>query len=116
MNAKNGKQELDPEILQKKIDTILDLEDDLILILNKAGLITKVNANGALILEFKEEELRNSHIIDLVASKYKNETMKAFNDIIEGKPERSFEASFYSYRGRKYYSGLMQNQYTVTVR
>ena len=106
MNAKNGKQELDPEILQKKIDTILDLEDDLILILNKAGLITKVNANGAVTLEFKEEDLRNSHIIDLVASKYKNETMKAFNDIIEGKPERSFEASFYSYRGKEILFGI----------
>jgi PAS domain S-box-containing protein len=99
MIVNNGNQELDPEFLQKKIDTILDLEEDLIFIINKTGLITKVNANGALALEFNEEGLLNSHIIDLIASKYKAETMKVFSDIIEGKPERVFETSLYSYSG-----------------
>jgi PAS domain S-box-containing protein len=101
MIANYGKQELDFELLQRKIDLIFDLEEDLIFILNKAGLITKVNANGALALEFKEQDLLNSHIIDLIASKYKIETMKAFSDIIEGKPERTFEASLFSYRGNE---------------
>ena len=106
MNANYDKQDLDPELLQRKIDIILDLEEDLIFILNKAGLITKVNSNGALTLEFKEEDLQNRHIIDLIASKYKVETMKAFNDIIGGKPERAFEASFYSYRGIEILFGI----------
>src|ERR1035437_5065283 len=97
MIAKNDKKELDSEFLQRKIDIILDLEEDLILILIKAGLITKVNANGALDLEFNEEGLLNSHIIDLVGSKYKAETMKVFSEIIEGKPERVFKTSLYSY-------------------
>ena len=101
MIAKTGKEELDLELLQRKIDIILDLEEDLILILDKAGLITKVNANGALALEFNEEGLLNSHIIDLVGSKYKAETMKVFSDIIEGKPERVFKTSLYSYIGEE---------------
>ena len=41
MIANYDKQELDPETLQRKMDIILDLEEDLIFILNKAGLITK---------------------------------------------------------------------------
>jgi PAS domain S-box-containing protein len=106
MIANYDKQELDPETLQRKMDIILDMEEDLILILNKAGLITKVNANGALTLEYKEEDLLNRHIIDLIASKYKVETMRAFHDIIEGKPERAFEASFYSYRGNEILFGI----------
>jgi PAS domain S-box-containing protein len=106
MIANYDKQNLDPELLQKKIDIILDLEEDLIFILNKAGLITKVNSNGALTLEFKEEDLQNRHIIDLIGPKYKVEIMKAFNDLIEGKPERGFEASFYSYRGKEILFGI----------
>src|ERR1017187_4761437 len=101
-----GKQELDFELLQRKIEIILELEDDLILILNKAGLITKINANGALALEFKKQDIINSHIIDLIASKYKVETMKAFNDILEGKPERTFDASLYSYRGNEIFFNI----------
>ena len=89
MIANYDKQELNPEILLKKLDTILDMEEDLIIILNKSGLITKVNANGALTLQFKEEDLLNRHIIDLIASKYKVEMMQAINDIITGKPERA---------------------------
>jgi PAS domain S-box-containing protein len=96
-----GKQELDFESIQRKIDIILDLEEDLILILNKAGIITKVNANGALALDFKKEDVLNSHIIDLIVTKYKPETMKAFNDIIEGKPEQTFEAALYTFRGNE---------------
>jgi PAS domain S-box-containing protein len=95
-----------PESLQKKIDTILELEEDLIFILNKEGLITKVNTNGAYTLEFKEEDLLNRHIADLITSKYKFETMNAFNDIIGGKPERAFEASFYSFRGKEILFGI----------
>jgi PAS domain S-box-containing protein len=100
MTDNNSKQELDSELLRKKLETILDLEEDLVLILNKAGLITQVNSNGAYVLEFKEEEdLINRHIIDLIAPKYKAEVMKAFNAIIAGKQEQAFEASLYSYQG-----------------
>ena len=106
MIANYDKQELDPETLQRKMDIILDMEEDLIFILNKAGLINKVNANGALTLEYKEEDLVNRHIIDLIGSKYKVETMRAFHDIIEGKPERAFDASFYSYRGDEILFGI----------
>ena len=106
MTANYGKQEVDPELLQKKLETILDLEEDLVVFLNKAGLITKVNANGALALEFKEEDLLNRHIIDLIASKNKVETMKAFNDIIDGKPERAFETSLNSYSGNEILFGI----------
>jgi len=106
MTANYGRQEVDPELLQKKFETILDLEEDLVVFLNKAGLITKVNANGALALEFKEEDLLNRHIIDLIASKYKIETMKAFNDIIDGKPERAFETSLKSYSGNEILFGI----------
>lgn len=106
MIAKDGKQELDTELLKKKIDIILDLEEDLILILNKAGLITKINAKGLLALEYKEEDLLNRHIIDLIASKYKVEIMKAFNDIIAGKAEQAFEASLYSYLGNEILFGI----------
>src|ERR1035438_10633519 len=91
MTANLGTQELNSELLQKKFETILDMEEDLVVILNKAGLITKINSNGALALEFKEEDLLNRHIVDLIASKHKVETMKAFNDIIAGKPGRAFE-------------------------
>jgi PAS domain S-box-containing protein len=106
MTANYGKQEVDPELLQKKLETILDLEEDLVVFLNKAGLITKVNANGALALEFKEEDLLNRHIIDLIASKNKVETMKAFNDILDGKPERAFETSLNSYSGNEILFGI----------
>ena len=106
MIANYDKQELDPETVQRKMDIILDMEEDLIFILNKAGLIKKVNANGALTLEYKEEDLLNRHIIDLIGSKYKVEIMRAFHDIIEGKPERAFEASFYSYRGNEILFGI----------
>ena len=106
MTANYGRQEIDPELLQKKLETILDLEEDLVVFLDKAGLITKVNANGALALEFKEEDLLNRHIIDLISSKYKIETMKAFNDIIEGEPERAFEASLNSYSGNEILFGI----------
>jgi PAS domain S-box-containing protein len=106
MTANYGRQEVDPELLQKKLETILDLEEDLVVFLNKAGLITKVNANGALALEFKEEDLLNRHIIDLIASKNKVETMKAFNDIIDGKPERAFETSLNSYSGNEILFGI----------
>jgi signal transduction histidine kinase len=94
-----GKQELDFELIQRKIDIILDLEEDLILILNGAGIITKVNAKGAHALDFQEKGIVNSHIIDMIVTKYKPEAMKAFNDIIEGKPERTFEAAIYTFRG-----------------
>ena len=77
MIANYDKEELDPEILLKKLDIILDMEEDLIFILDKAGLITKVNANGALTLGYKEEELLNRHITDLIGPKYKIEMMKA---------------------------------------
>jgi len=106
MTANYSRQEIDPELLQKKLETILDLEEDLVVFLDKAGLITKVNANGALALEFKEEDLLNRHIIDLISSKYKTETMKAFNDIINGKPERAFEASLNSYSGNEILFGI----------
>ena len=106
MTANYSRQEIDPELLQKKLETILDLEEDLVVFLDKAGLITKVNANGALALEFKEEDLLNRHIIDLISSKYKIETMKAFNDIIEGEPERAFEASLNSYSGNEILFGI----------
>ena len=102
----NEIKDKDPESLQKKIDTILDLEEDLIFILNKSGLITKVNANGALVLEYKEEDLQNRHIVDLITSNYKIETMRAFNDILGGKPERAFEASFNSNRGKEILFGI----------
>jgi len=113
MIANYENKELDPEILQRKMDIILDMEEDLIFILNKSGLITKVNVNGALTLEYKEEDLLNRHIIDLIASKYKVETMKAFHDIIEGKPERAFEASFYTYRGNEILFGINAKSFYI---
>ena len=107
MTDNNGKQELDSELLRKKLETILDMEEDLVLILNKAGLITKVNSNGAHVLEFKEvEDLINRHIIDLIAPKDKLEVMKAFNAIIAGKQEQAFEASLYSYQGIEILFGI----------
>jgi PAS domain S-box-containing protein len=106
MTTDNGRKEPDGELLQKKIEAIFDLEEDLIVILNKAGLITKINANGVLTLEYKEEDLLNHHIIDFIASKNKTEIMKAFNEILEGKQDQSFEASFYSYRGNEILFGI----------
>ncbi|MDR3611826.1 MAG: PAS domain-containing sensor histidine kinase [Ignavibacteriaceae bacterium] len=100
MNTTN-KKDTDPDILQSKVDIILELEEDLIFILNRGGLITKVNSNGLQMLEFKEVDILNHHIVDLIATKHKEEAMKAFNDLIEGKPELTFEVSFYSYRGKE---------------
>ena len=106
MTAKLGTKELNSELLQKKFETILDMEEDLVVILNKAGLITKINSNGALALEFKEEDLLNRHIVDLITSKHKVETMKAFNDIIAGKPGRAFETSLCSNQGNEILFGI----------
>lgn len=94
-----SKEGIDLEILQRKLELIFEMEEDLILVLNKAGLIVKVNANGLVSLDFKEKDILNTHILDLIVIKYKAETIKAFNEIIEGAPERTFEAAIYSFRG-----------------
>jgi PAS domain S-box-containing protein len=89
------------DLLQSKIDLILDMEEDLILILNKSGFITRCNSSGLQMLEYKDGDILNQHIVDLVATKYKEDTLKAFNDLIGGKPERAFEAAFLSIRGKE---------------
>jgi PAS domain S-box-containing protein len=101
MNFNATRKDVYPDLTQNKIDIILDLEEDLIFILNKEGLVTKVNSNGLLTLEFKETDLLNHHIVDLIATKHKAEAMRAFNDLIEGKQESGFVVSFFSYRGKE---------------
>ena len=96
----------DSELLQKKLDTLLDLEEDLILILDEGGLIKNINLNGALTLDFKKEELINRHVMDIVTAKYNVEIANAFKGLINGSPETAFEASFISKYGKEILFGL----------
>ena len=96
----------DSELLQKKLDTLLDLEEDLILILDEGGVIKNVNLNGALTLDFKKEDLINRHVMDIVTSRYNVEIANVFKSLIEGAPESAFEASFMSNYGKEILFGL----------
>ena len=94
-------KDMNNDLLQSKIDLILDMDEDLIFILNKDGFITKCNISGLQMLEYKDADLFKSHIVDLIATKYKEDTLKAFNDLIEGKPERTFQTAFLTVRGKE---------------
>ena len=106
MNMNNNKTDSDSELLQKKLDILLDLEEDLILILNEDGLIKNVNQNGALTLDYNKEELINRHIMDLVSPKYSVETARVFKGLIDGVPETSFEAALISNYDREVLFGV----------
>ncbi len=102
----NRNNNTDSELLQKKIDTILDLEEDLILILNEDGRIKNVNQNGALTLDYRKEDLINRHIMDIVTAKFNVAMANAFKGMIEGDPETAFEASFISNYGKEILFGI----------
>jgi PAS domain S-box-containing protein len=96
----------DSELLQKKIDALLDLEEDLILILDEGGLIKNVNLNGALTLDYRKEDIINRHILDIVTSKCNVEIANAFKGLIDGVPETAFDASFISNYGKEILFGI----------
>jgi len=96
----------DSELLQKKIDALLELEEDLILILNEGGLIKNVNLNGALTLDFKKEDLINRHVMEIVTTKCNVEIANAFKGLIDGTPEIAFEASFVSNYSKEILFGI----------
>jgi signal transduction histidine kinase len=98
MSTNNDK---DSELLQKKIDTLLDLEEDLILFLDEGGIIKNINLNGALSLDYKKEDIINHHILDIVTTKCNVEIAAAFKGLINGVPETAFEASFISNYGKE---------------
>jgi PAS domain S-box-containing protein len=103
MSTNNDK---DSELLQKKIDTLLDLEEDLILFLDEGGIIKNINLNGALSLDYKKEDIINHHILDIVTTKCNVEIATAFKGMIDGAPETAFEASFISNYGKEILYGI----------
>jgi PAS domain S-box-containing protein len=101
MSIPDDKRGSDPDITQKEIELILEMQEDLLFILNRQGLIVRFNLNSALLLGLKEQELLNRHIADLISPKYKTEVMQAFNELLGGKAETGFEASLFSSRGKE---------------
>jgi PAS domain S-box-containing protein len=106
MNENYNDLNSDSSLLQQRIDAILNLEEDLIIILNEHGLITNINTNGALTLDYRSEDLLNKHIIELVPLKYKAEIANVFKGLIAGEQEIAFEASFISNHGKEILFGL----------
>lgn len=106
MNMNKDNSDSDSELLLKKMNTLLDIGEDLIIILDEKGQIRNVNQNGALTLDYKKEELINRHIMDIVSAKCNVDTANAFKGLIDGAPEMAFEASFMSNYGKEILFGI----------
>ncbi len=68
------------------LKSIFDASEDLVFILDQNGCFESVNDYGAASLDYDAKELLNTHFIELVASKNKQEIAKSFQKILDENP------------------------------
>ncbi len=79
---------------KENFNDLLNLSDDIILLLDSAGCFLKINNSGALTLDYKPEELKGKHFLDIVSDENKAEVSIAFNSLIHSKKPTTFRAEF----------------------
>lgn len=65
------------------LESLFEVSEDLIFVLDKDGCIIKINPYGAACLEYDSNELYGTHLIGLVAPRFKNTFAKSFKRILE---------------------------------
>ncbi len=102
---KFGKGSSGANILTSKcselLESFFEASEDLIFVLDKDGCIIKVNEYGAACLDYIQNELQGTHLIELVTSRNKNSFAKSFKDILEENKLVTFETTFLSKFGNE---------------
>ena len=83
------------------LESFFEASEDLIFVLDKDGCIIKVNEYGAACLDYVQNEIQNTHLIELVASRDKHSFAKSFRNIIEENKLITFETTFQSRLGNE---------------
>ncbi len=97
------KEKRSTALLQKseeRMRTLFETAEDLIFMLNAAGNFTLINSNGALTLEYAQNELLGRHFLELVDNKSKPEIAKSFQQILKTNKIITFEAELVTKYGK----------------
>lgn len=83
-----------PDIAQKLLDSLLETEDSIVILIDEGGFIKEVNNQGLLLLDSSKEVITGTHITGLVTEKYKDSFSGAFNKMLETEKPIYFETGF----------------------
>ncbi len=85
---------------EERLKILIETAADLIFSLNNYGNFISVNNNGALILEFKPEEMTGKHFLGFVEDSDKAVIVKSFQEILKTSKVITFEVKFLSKFGK----------------
>lgn len=85
-----------PDIIRKRIEVLLEVEDNLILFIDSTGTIKDVNKKGVILLDSNREILIGQHIIEIISDDHRNLFSVQFHKMIESKKTISFEVGIKS--------------------
>lgn len=103
-NGKPGTSEIENSPIinsQEKFNFIIESSEDFIFVLNNLGVFQQINVAGARSLGFLTEELIGKHFLDMVDEQDKDETMNAFQNILQHQTSVEFEISLVDKYNRK---------------
>lgn len=80
-----------PYIAQALLESLLETEDSIVILINELGFIKEINDQGLMLLESSKELMPGTHITELVSKKYKKSFAAAFHNVLEGEKAVSFE-------------------------
>ena len=72
---------------------LFELSQEIIFLLDSNGCFLQINNNTSLLLDYKIEEIKGKHFLDLVADKNKTEVSIAFNRLIHSNKHVKFSAN-----------------------
>lgn len=90
-----------PFIDEEVLKSFFNLSEDFIFILDKNGEITKVNTNGAMLLDYNPSEIIGRHFLDLSNFKGKTAIAQALKTVLKSKNQYRFECTLISKRGKE---------------
>jgi PAS domain S-box-containing protein len=85
-----------PDKTRKRIEILLDIEDNLLFFIDDSGHIKDVNQNGAQLINLPKSEIINKHITDLIAFRSRTTFSEAFNKMLETRDKVQFQSSFFT--------------------
>ncbi|MFO7447129.1 MAG: PAS domain-containing sensor histidine kinase [Ignavibacteriaceae bacterium] len=82
------------------LKSLMDASEDFIFILDNNGSFINVNNNGALLLDYTQDELIGKHFLDIIDFKGKAAVGRSFQQILRSKNLYKFESSMVSKSGK----------------
>jgi PAS domain S-box-containing protein len=88
-------------INEEVIESFFSLSEDFIFVLDKNGEVTRINNNGAMLLDYNPSEIVGRHFLDLAGPKGRTVIAQALKTVLKSKNQYRFECTLITKRGKE---------------